>query len=67
MSDSSEPVEAHIPPAGSLKVLLFNGSSSVWEDKDRTEDQLIPRSSSASWSAVCLKAELKSLSGASKE
>ena len=56
----------------SVKELLLRGSRSELEDKERTEDQLMPLSSSMPLSelsgleADCLNAELKSLSGGSK-
>jgi len=58
----------------SEKELLFKGSRSDCDDKERTEDQLIPRSSSIPLSpsvfmgtGVCLNAELKSFKGGSKD
>lgn len=56
----------------SVKELLLSGSRSDWDDKERTEDQLMPRSSSTPLSEsllelreLCLDAELKSFSGGS--
>lgn len=58
----------------SEKELLFKGSKSDWEESERTEDQLIPRSSSIPLSpsvfigtGVCRNAELKSFKGGSKD
>ena len=55
----------------SVKELLLRGSRSDCEDKERTEDQLMPLSSSMPLSELsledgdCLNAELKSFSGGS--
>jgi len=58
----------------SEKELLFKGSRSDWDERERTEDQFIPRSSSSPLSpsvfmgiGVCRNAELKSFKGGSKD
>jgi len=52
----------------SEKELLLRGSRSDWEERERTEDQLMPVSASVltMGSGVCLNAELKSFRGGSK-
>lgn len=69
-------LESGDPLQESVKELLFKGSRSDCEDKERTEDQLMPRSSDSDplsevscdkdGSGVCLNAELKSFKGGSK-